>query len=67
MAGRLKRNLVSIRKFVGCAQSEAARLSRLYVGRFCKVRSRAGTDGASATCVVGNQLMPTRGAALAPV
>lgn len=36
VAGRLKRNLVSIRKFLGCAQSEASRLNRLYIERFGK-------------------------------
>ncbi|EOH6072884.1 hypothetical protein ACMAVI_001736 [Burkholderia cenocepacia] len=36
MARRLKRNLVSIRKFLGCAQSEASRLNRLYIERFGK-------------------------------
>jgi hypothetical protein len=39
VAGRLKRNLVSIRKFLGCKQSEATRLNRLYVARFGKARS----------------------------
>ncbi|RBB37537.1 hypothetical protein DPV79_21310 [Burkholderia reimsis] len=38
VAGRLKRNLVSIRKFLGCAQSEASRLNRLYIERFDKAR-----------------------------
>ena len=38
VAGRLKRNLVSIRKFLGCAQSEASRLNRLYIERFGKAR-----------------------------
>lgn len=37
-AGRLKRNLVSIRKFLGCSQSEASRLNRLYIERFGKAR-----------------------------
>jgi len=42
LAGRLSRNLVSIRKFLGCAQSEASRLNRLYIERFGKVhRARA--------------------------
>ncbi|WP_441459787.1 hypothetical protein [Burkholderia thailandensis] len=36
LAGRLKRNLKSIRKFIGCAQSEATRLNRLYIERFGK-------------------------------
>ncbi|KGS49955.1 hypothetical protein X961_2978 [Burkholderia pseudomallei MSHR5613] len=39
VAGRLRRNLVSIRKFLGCAQSEAIRLNRLYVARFGKAGS----------------------------
>lgn len=34
VAGRLKRNLASLRKFVGYAQSEATRLNRLYIERF---------------------------------
>lgn len=38
MAGRLKRNLVSIRNFLGCAQSDASRLNRLYIERFGKAR-----------------------------
>ncbi|RBB36982.1 hypothetical protein DPV79_23570 [Burkholderia reimsis] len=38
VAGRLERNLVSIRKFLGCAQSEASRLNRLYIERFGKAR-----------------------------
>ena len=37
-AGRLKRNLLSIRKFLGCSQSEASRLNRLYIERFGKAR-----------------------------
>jgi len=34
VAGRLKRNLASIRKFLGCGQPKAIRLNRLYVARF---------------------------------
>lgn len=41
VAGRLKRNLVSIRKFLGCAQSNAVRLNRLYIARFGKAGSAA--------------------------
>ncbi|MCZ2903223.1 hypothetical protein [Burkholderia thailandensis] len=40
VAGQLKRNLVSIRKFLGCRQDNAARLNRLYIERFGK-RPRA--------------------------
>ncbi|WP_176114835.1 hypothetical protein [Burkholderia cepacia] len=40
VAGRLKRNLVSIRKFLGCAQSNAVRLNRLYIARFGKAGIR---------------------------
>ncbi|ABK06940.1 MULTISPECIES: hypothetical protein [Burkholderia cepacia complex] len=48
VAGRLKRNLMSIRAFVGCAQSRAVRLNRLYVERFGKARSpEAGAVGAA--------------------
>ncbi|WP_186134690.1 hypothetical protein [Burkholderia gladioli] len=48
VAGRLQRNLTSIRAFVGCAQSRAVRLNRLYVERFGKARSReAGVVGAA--------------------
>jgi hypothetical protein len=47
VAGRLKRNLVSIREFVGCAQTRAIRLNRLYVDRFGKARSQADTGAAS--------------------
>ncbi|WP_155636907.1 hypothetical protein [Burkholderia gladioli] len=36
VSGRLKRNLVSIRRFLGCAQCEASRLNRLYIERFGK-------------------------------
>lgn len=39
VAGRLRRNLVSIRKFLGCAQSDAIRLNRLYIARFGKAGS----------------------------
>lgn len=39
VAGRLKRNLVSIREFVGCAQTRAIHLNRLYIDRFGKTRS----------------------------
>lgn len=42
MAGRLTRNLVSIRQFLGCAQSEAIRLNRLYIARFGNARSPVG-------------------------
>ncbi|CAJ4224554.1 putative twin-arginine translocation pathway signal protein [Burkholderia pseudomallei] len=34
VAGRLKRNLASIRKFLECGQPKAIRLNRLYVARF---------------------------------
>ncbi|MBF3536326.1 hypothetical protein ISG10_01700 [Burkholderia pseudomallei] len=39
VTGRLRRNLVSIRKFLGCAQSDAIRLNRLYIARFGKAGS----------------------------
>ena len=39
VAGDLKRNLASIRKFVGCAQTRAIHLNRLYIDRFGKTRS----------------------------
>ncbi|GAB6847475.1 hypothetical protein [Paraburkholderia kururiensis] len=41
-AGRLTRNLASIRKFLKCGQSKAIRLNRLYIARFGDVRSLAG-------------------------
>jgi hypothetical protein len=47
VAGRLERNLVSIREFVGCAQSRAIRLNRLYIDRFGKARSQANTGAVS--------------------
>ncbi len=34
VAGRLTRNLVSIRKFLRCGQPKATRLNQLYVSRF---------------------------------
>ncbi|KVX34775.1 hypothetical protein WT32_18385 [Burkholderia anthina] len=37
VAGRLRRNLASIRSFLGCGQGKAVRLNRLYVDRFGKV------------------------------
>jgi hypothetical protein len=39
VAGDLKRNLASIRKFLECGQPKAIRLNRLYVERFGEARS----------------------------
>lgn len=39
VAGRLTRNLTSIRNFLRCGQPKALRLNRLYVGRFGNARS----------------------------
>lgn len=36
VAGRLERNLASIRKFLACGQGKATRLNRLYIERFGK-------------------------------
>ncbi|MGB8416984.1 hypothetical protein [Paraburkholderia sp.] len=41
VAGRLTRNLASIRKFLQCGQRKAARLNSLYIDRFGKARSQA--------------------------
>jgi hypothetical protein len=42
VAGRLKRNLASIREFLGCGQGKATRLNRLYVARFGRTRNLVG-------------------------
>ncbi|OMT35726.1 hypothetical protein [Burkholderia pseudomallei] len=39
VAGRLPRNLASIRTFLGCRQSRAIHLNRLYIARFGRTRN----------------------------
>jgi len=48
IAGRLTRNLASIRRFLECGQPKATRLNRLYVARFGKARGAERADTVSA-------------------
>ncbi|WP_395061132.1 hypothetical protein [Paraburkholderia silvatlantica] len=49
VAGNLRRDLASIRKFVRCGQPKAIRLNRMYIERFGNARGRTGMGVGSAS------------------